>query len=393
MTASPQPDDDTARDDSESRELADYLAGQDPLDAQAALWLARRLDGLTAEEDAELRAWLAGDPARGARLEHLAGVWGQLGELPAEDIASLRAALPPAPALTPVPEPAARPPQPRNNAHTSPPRTATSAQLAWLPDWSRLLPQAAMAGLAALLIGGGWLGWNHWQQQPTFTQNFATQRGQQLTASLPDGSGLRLDTATRLDATLYRQRREVRLAEGQALFEVRADPQRPFHVLAGSTHVTVLGTRFSVRHLSDGPDAGKVSVTVEEGRVRVTRATDAPEPGMDLIAGAGVELGAGEQVMADARGTIGAVARANSEVERAWQAGRVVFDGTPLAEAIAEIERYVDTGLVINDPAIAALRLNGSFDLRRAHSFRQVLPLALPVRLVERGGVTEIVAR
>lgn len=393
MTASRQPDDDTARNDSESRELADYLAGQDPLDAQAALWLTRRLDGLTAEEDAELRAWLAGDPARGARLEHLAGVWGQLGELPPEVVASLRAAHPRAPALTPVHEPAARPPQPRNSAHTPPPRTATPARLAWLPDWSRLLPQAAMAGLAALLIGGGWLGWNHWQQQPTFTQNFATQRGQQLTASLPDGSGLRLDTATRLDATLYRQRREVRLAEGQALFEVRADPQRPFHVLAGSTRVTVLGTRFSVRHISDGPDAGKVSVTVEEGRVRVTRATDAPEPGMDLNAGTGVELGAGEQIMADARGTIGVVARANPEVERAWQAGRVVFDGTPLAEAIAEIERYVDTGLVINDPAIAALRLNGSFDLRRTHSFRQVLPLALPVRLVERGGVTEIVAR
>jgi transmembrane sensor len=393
MTASRQPDDDAARDDSESRELADYLAGQDPLDVQAALWLARRLDGLTAEEDAELRAWLAGDPARGARLEQLAGVWGQLGELPPEDLASLRTALPPAPALTPGHEPAARPPQPRNTAHTPTPRTAAPARLAWMPDWSRLLPQAAMAGLAALLIGGGWLGWNHWQQQPTFTQNYATQRGQQLSASLPDGSGLRLDTATRLDATLYRQRREVRLAEGQALFEVRADPQRPFHVLAGAMRITVLGTRFTVRHMPDGSDAGKVSVTVEEGRVRVTRATGATQPGEAWPVGEGVVLTAGEQVMADARGHIGAVARVNPAAGQAWREGRVEFDGTPLAEAIAEIERYVDTGLVIADPTVAALRLNGSFDLRQAHSFRQVLPLALPVRLVERGGVTEIVAR
>lgn len=377
MTA-PSPTDDSGA-DPESRDLTD----SPPLDAEAALWLARRLDGLTPAEDAELRAWLAGDPARGARLEQLAGVWGQLGELPAADIAKLRAACCAAP--TPLPEhalPPQTPPRDRMSARPEPrPRAAA---------WQGLMPQWVMAGLIALVVmGGGWLGWNHWQQQPTFTQNLVTERGQQLIATLPDGSRLRLDTATRLEVRLYRQQREVRLAEGQALFEVQADPQRPFHVVAGALRITVLGTRFSVRHSPQG----SVGVTVEEGRVRVTRAAPSSAPGAAPAAAAGIVLTAGQRVQADARGQPGAVVRIDPRNELAWREGRVVFEGTPLAEAIAEIERYVDTGLVIDDPAVAALRLNGSFDLRRAHTFRQVLPRALPVRLLARAdGKTKIVA-
>src|SRR3990167_2309568 len=62
----------------EAREWGDYLAGQDPLAVEAAVWAARRQDGLSAEEEATLQAWLAGDPARGARLDQLTDVPGQL---------------------------------------------------------------------------------------------------------------------------------------------------------------------------------------------------------------------------------------------------------------------------------------------------------------------------
>lgn len=88
----------SAAEAAESRELADYFAGRDPLDAQAALWAARRQDGLSAEEEAELQAWLAGDPARGSRLEQFEGLWGRLDELPSDDVAALKATVSPAPA-------------------------------------------------------------------------------------------------------------------------------------------------------------------------------------------------------------------------------------------------------------------------------------------------------
>jgi transmembrane sensor len=389
----------------EARELADYLAGQDPLDAEAALWAARRQDGLSADEEAELQAWLAGDPARGARLDQLTGVLGQLDRLPSDDVAALKAALPSR--STPgLPEREAREAQARpalqpttGHGRTRPRGQGPqdSGRRQWLAAWGRWLPQAAVAGMAALAVGAGWMGWHHWQQQPTFVQGYATARGQQLSATLPDGSTLRLDTATRVEVVLYRHQRVLQLPHGQALFEVKSDATRPFHVIAGATRITVLGTRFSVRHTESGLQSGSVSVVVEEGRVRVARMAHSsvaaapgavpPAPEAETI-----ELTAGQGVVANARGHWDALHNHRPTDAFAWRHGRVVLNDTPLGDAVAEFERYMDTGLVVNDPRVAALRLNGSFDLRQLHAFKRALPQALPVRLRQRDdGRTEVV--
>lgn len=68
------------------------------------------------------------------------------------------------------------------------------------------------------------------------------------------------DTAIRLKARLFRDRREVRLNDGQAMFSVNSDTERPIHVRAGLLPITVLRTRFSVRHTASG--------LVQRGEVR-----------------------------------------------------------------------------------------------------------------------------
>jgi transmembrane sensor len=373
----------------ESCELAEYLASQHPLDVEAALWLARKQDGLAPGEAAELHEWLAGDPARSAKLDQLSGLKDLLDGLPPDHVAALKTAI-----ASPAPGPV-----PRSSAQdmSAPMCVRRPDRREWLLGWGRLAPQAAFAGLAAMAVGGGWLGWDHWQRQPVFTQRFATARGQQLVATLPEGSSVRLDTATRLDVALYRRRREVRLPQGQALFDVAADPERPFHVLAGSLRITVLGTRFSVRHTPTGLDAGRVSVVVVEGHVRVARASTDGTPvgaGQEFTATGAefVELTAGQSVMADAQGRLAAVTANMPGTALAWRDGRVVLNDVPLGDALAELERYVDTGLSIRDPAVAALRLNGSFDLRQLQAFKRALPQALPVRLLKSAdGKTEIV--
>jgi transmembrane sensor len=366
-------------------------------DADAAIWLARKQDGLTPAEQAELQDWLSGDPARRVKLDQLSRLWGQLGELPPVDVAALKAAIAPASSrhtdlvTSGVPKPDAQQ-KPVGKSARQP------GWQQWLAGCTRLVPRAAIAGAAFIIASGGWLGWKHWQQQPVFEQSISTVRGQQRLATLPDGSTLHLDTATRLDVSLFRLQREVRMPQGQVLFDVKSDPARPFHVVAGPLRITVLGTRFSVRHTREGIEAGRVSVVVEEGRVRVaTAAEDGVKAGTDealaRTSAAFVELTAGQAVVADAQGHIAAVRSATPGAAQAWREGRVVFNDTPLAEAIAEFERYVDTGLTVRDPAVAALRLNGSVDLRQVQAFKRALSQALPVRLATRpDGKVEIVS-
>jgi transmembrane sensor len=391
--------------DADSREFESFESfalGQDPLDIEAATWVARKRNGLSAADEAEWRAWLAADPRHGAAFEDMDETFGQVRGLPDDQVDALKAGL--APPIGPVVPPrTVAAPQER-------PRLVSPGRRAWMTHICSLFPQAAAAGIALAMMGGGWVGWQHWQSQPTFEKTYATARGQQLTVSLPDysasnptpnptsGSTLMLDTATQAEVRLYRDRREVRLLDGQAMFTVRADAKRPFHVFVGSLRVTVVGTRFSVRHTQSGLGAGQTVVSVEEGRVRVAKATSANGDN-EVLSAAGstgnatVELTAGQMVVADEAGRLGRVASVPASSIAAWRDGRLSFDQTPLSQAIAEFERYVHTGLMVRDPAVAALPVGGSYSLKQWRRFAETLPEVLPVRLERRGEVTEVVAK
>jgi len=63
----------------------------------------------------------------------------------------------------------------------------------------------------------------------------------------------------------------------------------------------------------------------------------------------------------------------------AWREGAIIFDGQPLAQAIAEIERYTEARIVVTDPGVAALRVGGRFRTDDVQGFFQGLEAALPV--------------
>lgn len=358
--------------DAQTRAFEAFAQEHDALDIEAATWAARRRNGLDAQGQAAFDAWLAAAPAHARALQDMEGTLGQVRQLAAADVAQLRRGF-------------------EGRARPAPERRGWRERLGLGLGTQRTpwLAHAAVALLVVVVTGAGWMGVDHWRQQPTFTQAFATERGQQTVVTLPDdaaqGSTLQLDTSTRLQAQLFRDRREVQLQDGQALFSVHSDASRPFHVRAGNLQITVVGTKFSVRHTATGLDAGRTVVSVEEGHVRVARADAATE--------APVELLAGQMVVGDDRGAIGAVAQIPPTAIAPWRAGRVSFDNTPLAQALAEFERYRSTGLVINDPAVAELRVGGSYNVQQFARFVDSLALMLPVRLVAQGEQREIVLR
>lgn len=375
----------------DERELAGYEPTGDAIDQQAAAWLLRRQRGFGAQTEVEFQAWLSESPAHHAAFMRHQATWAELDTLPAQAVERLRGGLPraqpPNPATTPTtpttPTTTKRPTQPQRPRAT-----------AWLSAHALrgLVPQAAGAAFAVVVAAGTWLGYDQWQNRALFSQTFVTARGQLLDVTLPDGSNLQLDTATRAEVSLYRQRREVRLPQGQSAFQVQADPGRPFDVLAGPLRITVLGTRFSVRYTADAAVPGGVRVAVEEGRVKVAPASapvDADDP---LAGGAGVLLTAGQAVNADSSGHIDAVSQVSTAAFAPWRDGRIAFDNTPLSDVLAEFERYGDTHLRIADPAIARMRISGSVDARKVENFALALPRALPVVLRDAGnGEREIV--
>ena len=108
--------------------------------------------------------------------------------------------------------------------------------------------------------------------------------------------------------------------------------------------VTVVGTRFSVRHTQTGLDAGQTRVAVERGRVRVARLDGKGREAAAGGAGSLVDLTRGQAVVADAQGSLGPVQKVGAGEIAPWQTGRINFEATPLAQALAEFGRYGATG-------------------------------------------------
>lgn len=340
------------------------------IEREALDWFVRGQGGLDAQETQAFHTWLRADAAHAAAHARWAQDWQGLDALPPAAVDRLRRGLGRDQQLV-----RARSPNARGGRQMAMP-------------WQR----TALAATALTVSVAGFFAWDHWRQQPIYAQTFVTARGQQSDITLPDGSKLRLDTATRAEVRLYHQRREVRLPEGQAMFEVRGDPLRPFDVLAGPLRMTVVGTRFSVRYTPSLSADEPAQVAVEQGYVRVRASGGSAPDAPGSAAAVPVELVAGQQVSSDAAGVLGPVAAVSTGGIAAWRQYRVSFDNLPLARALAELERYGDTHFVLADPALGALRLTGTFDPRRLDNFSRLLPQALPVRLRTANGQTEIVA-
>jgi transmembrane sensor len=204
---------------------------------------------------------------------------------------------------------------------------------------------------------------------------YSTGVGEQRTEELPDGTRIVLNTQTTLQVRYGHQQREVTLQRGEAMFEVVHDARHPFKVIAGDGSITDLGTRFQVRD-----DDGVAAVTLLRGRVEVVAQDERRQlsPGEQACYGTGA-------------GTAGiSVRRVDTDAITSWTRGRLDFSGLPLAQAVAEANRYSTVKLRLGDPSLESLPVGGSFRAGDNAAIAAALSAVFPVR-VARSDAREIV--
>lgn len=196
--------------------------------------------------------------------------------------------------------------------------------------------------------------------------HFVTTPGEQRSVKLADGSVVTLDTGSAVDVRLSRSERRLVLRSGQAFFEVKKDAARPFRVFVGDSEVRAIGTAFSVRK-----EGARARVFLAHGTVSIR------DPGTPPVI-----LKPGEQAeMAPATRT--AVVKIDPDRAMAWRFGRLMFDATPLAVAVAEVNRYGGRQIMLSDPALGRVRISGVFHTREPEAFVETVVAIFPVRLSE----------
>jgi ferric-dicitrate binding protein FerR (iron transport regulator) len=197
--------------------------------------------------------------------------------------------------------------------------------------------------------------------------DYITAKGERAKVTLPDGSHVLLNVASRLEVPLNFSsgNRTVRLT-GEAFFDIASHTGSPFTVMTGTTATRVLGTSFVVRHYTTDT---ATTVAVRTGKVSVR----------SVIVTAAQEAQVGQD-------NIVHVHPANS-AQFGFVNGALVFNSVPLSTAIIELDRWYNADIRLADPAMATLRMTGECPIGSLTDLSNLLSLTFDARVVRDGKV------
>jgi transmembrane sensor len=329
------------------------------IDEAAAEWVVRLgSDQRTYADEQAFRAWLEEDPAHARAYADCMALWDDVGDMAATDegrrtLKRLRA----------------------------PVRISRRINRRFVLFGGLGLALTIVASVVGPSLFGG-------------IQTFQTALGEQRRIQLSDGSGILLNTDTRLRVKFIASQRLVFLDRGQAFFEVAKDKTRPFRVLAGHSEVRALGTAFEVRRFGN-----EIQVTLEEGQVAIYRTEDgalqtltakpaahSPVSTSETSAPVAI-LSPGQQATLEPTAPI-AVRLVDLGKSHAWRYGRMILDNALLGDVISDLNRYGGVQIVLADPKLAEIRVSGVFHTGRPEDFVKSITAAFPIQVARRDAGT-----
>lgn len=172
----------------------------------------------------------------------------------------------------------------------------------------------------------------------------STERGEILSHTLPDGSLIQLSTESELKykKSSWKSIRNVEII-GEAYFDVEKS-QIPFIVNLDNLTVTVLGTKFNVKHRDN-----MIEVAVNEGKVQVSDI--AHEKHITLLAGQMLRFADGEPPQQPQN-----VPFANYP---GWTQNKLMFYQDNLANVCREIERRFNVQVQLSNQDLAGIMVTG----------------------------------
>ena len=253
------------------------------------------------------------------------------------------------------------------------------------PAYRRAFLAAAL--VVAAVVGAAWYSRTATTRTPPAAvpamRLIATTKGQRAEIRLSDGSSvvLGVDSRLRFAADFGARARDLYL-DGSAYFNVVHDSTRPFRIHTATAVTEDIGTRFIVTAY---PESHSTTVVVTAGQVSLRAAHAAAVPAVDLTSG---DLG---RVTANV--LVPQVRVVDTTGYTAWMQGRLVFRDTPLVDVVAELRRWYDVDVRIENPALAHLPLSASFTAESFDQAMRVITTVLPLRAVRRGNVVTLYHR
>ena len=305
---------------------------RDAIEAEAARLLARLNSSPTPQDEAEICGWVEADPRHAVAFARAEAAWEA-----AERLKSAAAEV------------------------TLPPMAAIFSEEQQRRLSRNIMAAAAVAVVlfivAAIVTVRTFSGVDRYQ----------TRIGEVRDVALGDGSILHLNSDSEAEVRFTDNGRKVRIAKGEASFDVAHDQARPFDVEARSALIRAVGTAFNIRLRPS-----LIELTVTQGIVTVRSGNRAAE-----------RVGAGNAAVIQPRSI--ALTRLDPRIigqRTAWRERMVDLDGQTVEQAAGEFNRYRTAPILIGDTRVSSLRVGGRFRITGSKEFLSALQVSLPVRVV-----------
>jgi ferric-dicitrate binding protein FerR (iron transport regulator) len=234
-----------------------------------------------------------------------------------------------------------------------------------------------VAASVAILVGLAWLLKLYFF--PFYGMQVVKSGNERIAVTLPDSSQVWLNKESILayDPDFDGATREVHL-EGEAFFEVTRNPKRPFIIETEAAKTEVLGTSFNLRAY---PDAA-VELAVATGKVAFT----ARQSTAQVIVTPGYAATLNTQQNSIRKYSL------TDKNAWAWKTHKLQFNGKPLQEVLAELERYYNVKLELQNPAVGNCRFTGTFKRANLQEILQVLEASLQIHSIKQNEHTYTLA-
>jgi transmembrane sensor len=210
--------------------------------------------------------------------------------------------------------------------------------------------RAVLGGaLAACAIGGMFEGADLglWPALSELEADYRTGTGEQRKVALATGLALQMNTRTSVSVDSKAPQPKIELISGEAIISADLNPEMRLTVTAGDGVVHASKANFDVRY-----NRRLACVTCVSGDVAVR------------LAGQGTVLGPGQQVTyADGQNALGSVTAVDTTTAIAWSQGLLIFHDRPLAEMLAEVNRYRPGRIILANRELAQRTFNGVFHI------------------------------
>jgi ferric-dicitrate binding protein FerR (iron transport regulator) len=211
-------------------------------------------------------------------------------------------------------------------------------------------------------------------------QEISVPKGEKQQVIFQDGTRVWLNSDSKLKypVEFSGNQREVKL-EGEAYFEVKKNPQKPFFVRMNNLSVKVTGTSFNVKAYND---ENTITTTLDDGKVSlITQQKKEPKE---------YTLQPGHEAFYSKNSSAIEIKETAIGLNSKWKQKELTFKDTPLFEVAKILERWYNVKFIVMDQGLFAYTYTITFYNEPLQNVLIGLEKITPIRCQINNGTVEI---